>query len=80
MKKMTPAFILILITGLALWFGTTRLPAQSEGDQILDGIGETALIARYVFDGNTQDRSRNQFHAEVIGDDPSYTEHSPLTR
>ncbi len=80
MKKLTPAFILILITGLALWFGTTRLPAQSEGDQILDGIGETALIARYVFDGNTQDRSRNQFHAEVIGDDPSYTEHSPFDK
>lgn len=34
------------------------------GDQILDGIGETGMIARYVFDGDTKDWSRNNLHAE----------------
>ena len=33
------------------------------GDQFLDGIGETSLIARYVFNGNAEDSSRNQLHA-----------------
>jgi DUF1680 family protein len=37
------------------------------GDQFLDGIGETALIARYQLSGNTEDSSRNQFHATVRG-------------
>lgn len=47
------------------------------GDQFLDGIGETALIARYVFNGHAEDSSRNQLHATVRGtggvfvDDPS---------
>lgn len=40
--------------------------AQS-GDQILDGIGETGLIARYVFKGDTRDWSRNNFHAGMHG-------------
>ena len=31
---------------------------QTGGDQFLDGIGETSLIARYVFNGNTEDSSR----------------------
>lgn len=43
-------------------------PATSQGgDQFLDGIGETGLIARYLLDGNAEDSSRNQFHARVIG-------------
>jgi DUF1680 family protein len=33
------------------------------GDQILDGIGETGLIARYIFKGDTRDWSRNNLHA-----------------
>ena len=37
------------------------------GDQFLDGIGETGLIARYVFDGNAEDSSRNQLHATLRG-------------
>src|SRR5689334_18481861 len=41
--------------------------AQGDGDQILDGIGETSLIARYMFDGNTQDRSRDGHHASLHG-------------
>lgn len=52
---------------LSFWtFGTTTLFAQS-GDQILDGIGETDLIARYVFDGDTKDWSRNNWHGKIQG-------------
>lgn len=40
---------------------------RTDGDQFLDGIGETALIARYLFDGNLQDRSRNSLHASMEG-------------
>ena len=42
----------------------TTIYAQS-GDQILDGIGETGLIARYLFDGNAKDWSRNNLHATL---------------
>src|SRR5680860_1010124 len=43
---------------------TSTLVAQS-GNQMLDGIGETGLIARYVFDGNVKDWSRNNLHAQL---------------
>jgi len=43
---------------------TTTLNAQN-GDQILDGIGETGLIARYVFDGDAKDWSRNNLHGKI---------------
>ncbi|HCW64626.1 MAG TPA: hypothetical protein DG752_08155, partial [Leeuwenhoekiella sp.] len=42
--------------------GISNSTAQS-GDQMLDGIGETGLIARYIFDENTKDWSRNNLHA-----------------
>ncbi|MEY4096080.1 MAG: hypothetical protein RLZZ53_3279 [Acidobacteriota bacterium] len=51
------------LVGLA---GGARDQAQG-GDQFLDGIGETALIARYQLTGNAEDSSRNQFHAAVKG-------------
>ncbi len=41
--------------------------ASQGGDQLLDGIGETGLIARYLFNGNAEDSSRNQLHATVSG-------------
>ncbi|WP_370479939.1 beta-L-arabinofuranosidase domain-containing protein [Tamlana flava] len=47
--------------------------AQS-GNQILDGIGETGLIARYVFDGNLKDWSRNNLHAEIKNGSPEFVE------
>jgi len=37
------------------------------GDQMLDGIGETGLIARYTFAGNAKDWSRNNLHATIQG-------------
>ncbi|KEQ28681.1 hypothetical protein N180_04605 [Pedobacter antarcticus 4BY] len=44
--------------------------AQAQnGDQILDGIGETGMIARYLFDGNVKDWSRNNLHAKYQGNE-----------
>ena len=54
-------------------------PALAEaggGDQFLDGIGETALIARYVFKGNADDSSRNSLHAALRGDKAGYVQDS----
>ncbi len=63
MKKYKLFICIILGFGL---MSTTNILAQS-GDQILDGIGETDLIARYVFDGDTKDWSRNNWHGKVQG-------------
>ncbi|HEY1194213.1 beta-L-arabinofuranosidase domain-containing protein [Flavobacterium sp.] len=50
---------------LSFWtLSTTTLQAQN-GDQILDGIGETGLIARYVFNGDAKDWSRNNLHGKI---------------
>jgi uncharacterized protein len=46
---------------------TRPVAAQNDGDQIVDGIGETALVARYQFAGDAQDRSRNSHHATLQG-------------
>ncbi|WP_148598157.1 beta-L-arabinofuranosidase domain-containing protein [Aquisphaera giovannonii] len=48
--------------------------AQADGDQIIDGIGETSLIARYPLDGNATDRSRNGFHATPRGEGAAFAE------
>lgn len=45
---------------------TQQTPNQG-GDQFLDGIGETGLIARYLLNGNLEDSSRNQLHATMRG-------------
>ena len=50
--------------------------AQTGGDQILDGIGETALVARYVFNGDAEDWSRNNYHATIHGDDATFVQDS----
>jgi len=55
-------FISAILSFCAL--STTTLKAQN-GDQILDGIGETGLIARYVFDGDAKDWSRNNLHGKI---------------
>ncbi|MBN1126646.1 MAG: glycoside hydrolase family 127 protein [Sedimentisphaerales bacterium] len=53
---------------LSILIGITSIYAQNgEGDQFLDGIGETALIARYLFNGNVKDCSRNSYHADLKG-------------
>ena len=70
-----PAFL------LACWFslmaGLGSAAAQNDGgDQFLDGIGETALVARYLLDGNTADRSRNAYQATLHGTGATYVEDS----
>lgn len=42
------------------------------GDQVLDGIGETGMVARYVFKGDLKDWSRNNLHARSGGSDLKY--------
>ncbi|HEX8460702.1 MAG TPA: hypothetical protein VF623_04710, partial [Segetibacter sp.] len=48
-----------------------RVAAQS-GDQILDGIGETGMIARYMFNGDLRDWSRNNLHGQVSGGEAKF--------
>jgi len=57
---------------LALWIGNCTLAQAQNGDQILDGIGETGLIARYVLDGDAKDWSRNNLHAKIEGTEASF--------
>ncbi len=54
-----------LACALACCFAAAEQP--EEGAQFLDGIGETALIARYLFNGDTEDGSRNTYHATLHG-------------
>lgn len=60
--KSSKLFICAIISFWTL--SSTTLMAQN-GDQILDGIGETGLIARYVFDGDAKDWSRNNWHGKI---------------
>lgn len=48
---------------VGLWTMTSSTMQAQNGDQILDGIGETGLVARYLFGGDTKDWSRNNLHA-----------------
>ena len=59
----------ILIVGVILSFLTLNVaPVFAQGgDQILDGIGETDLIARYLFNGDARDWSRNNLKASIQG-------------
>src|SRR6187402_3218359 len=57
----------VLLTATTCLVGFARGPYDQGGDQFLDGIGETGLIARYLLNGNAEDTSRNQFHAAVRG-------------
>ena len=56
------------------------LEVAQGGDQFLDGIGETALVARYVFNGNTEDSSRNHFHAALRGSGGAFVEDARFGR
>jgi len=52
---------------VALWAVRAGVAHAQNGDQMLDGIGETGMAARYVFDGDARDWSRNNLHARVQG-------------
>jgi len=75
MGKKLRAPLLALITVLCLFSYPHPLLCQTgNGDQFLDGIGETDLAARYVLDGNSEDRSRNHFHALLQGEGAGYAD------
>ncbi|HYQ57006.1 MAG TPA: beta-L-arabinofuranosidase domain-containing protein [Draconibacterium sp.] len=59
----------ILFVGIVLSFFAWNISPvfAQNGDQILDGIGETALIARYTFQGDVKDWSRNNLHGSIQG-------------
>ncbi|WP_207531719.1 beta-L-arabinofuranosidase domain-containing protein [Desertivirga arenae] len=65
MRKYSMLFRGMLTAGIFACVCKSAL-AQN-GDQILDGIGETEMIARYVFNGDTKDWSRNTLHAKTLG-------------
>jgi len=69
--KIFKLFVGIILSFCAL--GTTSVFAQG-GDQILDGIGETGLIARYIFKGDVKDWSRNNLHGSIQGSDFKFVE------
>jgi DUF1680 family protein len=55
--------------------------AQAQGgDQIVDGIGETSLVARYVLAANPEDASRNQFHASLRGNGGTFVNDDQFRR
>jgi DUF1680 family protein len=64
--KMSNMFLRVLLFLALLPQGVNTAQAQN-GDQILDGIGETGMIARYVFNGDLKDWSRNNLHAKFQG-------------
>lgn len=77
MKRSKPAFewVISVAAGLALGLvGPLSMAGADGGDQILDGIGETALVARYPLDGSAMDRSRNGFHAALRGAGAAFVE------
>jgi DUF1680 family protein len=51
--------------------GLSTAQAQT-GDQILDGIGETGMIARYIFNGDLKDWSRNNLHGTAPASDVKF--------
>ena len=58
-----------------------RAPTTPQGgDQFLDGIGETGLVARYVLDANAEDSSRNQFHAALRGSGGTFVDDEQFRR
>ncbi|MGM9477183.1 beta-L-arabinofuranosidase domain-containing protein [Pedobacter sp. GSP4] len=61
---------ILMVTLFTHVFGTVQ--AQN-GDQILDGIGETGMSARYIFNGDAKDWSRNNFHAKLEGMGAKFT-------
>lgn len=66
-QKTTKFRKLISTIILAVFICSPTFVFAQNGDQILDGIGETALIARYKFEGNAKDWSRNNLHGRASG-------------
>jgi len=69
--KMYKVFLRVILFVAVLTQGVNTAQAQN-GDQILDGIGETGMIARYVFNGDLKDWSRNNLHAKTQGTEATF--------
>src|SRR5665213_2198742 len=69
--KMKKIFFCINLFFAFLTLGVNVAQAQN-GDQILDGIGETGLVARYVFNGDMKDWSRNSLNAKFQGTEATF--------
>ena len=57
MKMSSVGFACLL--GIPMIFGTSAF-GQTGGDQFLDGIGESALVARYPFSANERDTTPSE--------------------
>ncbi|MBO9681370.1 MAG: glycoside hydrolase family 127 protein [Flavisolibacter sp.] len=67
--KMNKGFLRVILSFAVLIQSVSTVQAQ---DQILDGIGETGLIARYIFNGDLRDWSRNNLHARFGGAEATF--------
>ena len=70
------ALVLAVSTALVALGHSVQGQAQG-GDQFLDGIGETGLVARYILNGTAEDASRNQFHGTLRGAGGTFVEDGP---
>jgi len=64
--------VLRSILYLAVFIATSNTVLAQNGDQILDGIGETGMSARYIFNGDLKDWSRNNLHGRFQGSNPEF--------
>jgi DUF1680 family protein len=71
-----------LLTVSTVLIASTRAVVRGgqSGDQFLDGIGETGLVARYLLNGNAEDSSRDHFHAVRRGSGGSFVEDAQFRR
>jgi len=70
--RMNNTTILLAVISIAGLSSRELASAQNGGDQFLDGIGETALVARYLLNGSERDSGRNANHAALRGSGASY--------
>jgi DUF1680 family protein len=71
--KMYKVFVRVILFVAVLTQAVNNTQAQS-GDQILDGIGETGMIARYLFNGDLKDWSRNNLHGKFRGGEAKFVD------
>ena len=79
-KRSTRGHLGAMLAAVLLAPPAIGLVADQGGDQFLDGIGETALVARYLFAGNAEDSSRNHLHATLRGIGAAYVEDARFGR
>lgn len=83
MDDAVPSHLFMLCSMTARTLIAAALAAISAiqgGDQFLDGIGETGLVARYVLNANGEDSSRNQFHATLRGNGGTFVDDGEFRR